>query len=87
MMKLGKEIFKVLEKAYEPDTIIERKMGRYNLAFKTNDFGRPVLLFVGKADESGKIKGERFVRRFVVDTSGKIIKDHWDNKGKTNNNR
>jgi hypothetical protein len=86
-MKLGKDICKVLEKAYEPDIIIERKMGRYNLVFKTDDFGRPVLLFVGKADEHGKIKGERFSRRLVIDTSGKVIKDHWDNKGKTNSNR
>lgn len=86
-MKLGKDIFKVLEKTYEPDTVIERKMGRYDLAFKTDDFGRPVLLFVGLADEHGKIKGERFARRLLTDASGKVIKDHWDNKGKTNSNR
>lgn len=86
-MKLGKDVYKVLEKTYEPDTIIERKMGRYDLAFKTDEFGRPILLFVGKANDHGKIKGERFARRLVTGPSGKVIKDHWDNKGKTDNNR
>jgi len=86
-MKLGNDIYKILEKAYEPNTTIERRMGRYDLAFKTDDFGRPVLLFVGKADGNGKIKGERFARRLVMDASGKAIKDHWDNKGKTDGNR
>jgi hypothetical protein len=86
-MKLGKDVYKVLEKTYEPDTVIERKMGRYHLAFKTDNFGRAILLFVGKADDHGKIKGERFARRLVTDSTGKVIKDHWDNMGKTDNNR
>ncbi len=82
-MKLGKDIQKILSQVYAPDTMIERKMGRYDLAFKTDDFGRPVLLFLGKYTEHGKIKGERFARRLVTDTEGRVIKDHWDNKGKT----
>jgi hypothetical protein len=31
---------------------------RYDLAFKTDETGRPVLLFIGKKDGQGKIKGE-----------------------------
>jgi hypothetical protein len=31
---------------------------RYDLAFKTDETGRPVLLFIGKKDDQGKIKGE-----------------------------
>jgi len=81
-MKLGKDIQKILSQTYEPDTMIEQRMGRYDLAFKTDDFGRPILLFLGKIDEKGKIKGERFARRLVMDTTGKPVKDHWDNKGK-----
>ncbi|TSD66435.1 hypothetical protein FFF34_003255 [Inquilinus sp. KBS0705] len=83
-MKLGKDIQKILSLKYEPDSMIERKMGRYDIAFKTDDAGRPILLFVGQADENGKIKGERFARRLVIGVNGEIIKDHWDNKGKTN---
>jgi len=81
-MKLGNDILKILGRIYEPDTMIERRMGRYDLAFKTDEFGRPILLFLGKTGENGRIKGERFARRLVTGTDGQIIKDHWDNKGK-----
>ena len=81
-MKLGKDILKLLSQPYEPGTMIERRMGRYDLAFKTDDLGRPVLLFLGKYDAAGKIKGERFARRLVTGPSGQVLKDHWDNKGR-----
>lgn len=81
-MKLGKDIQKILDKTYEPNTMIERVMGRYDLAFKTDEVGRPVLLFLGKADDKGRIQGERFARRLVTDAAGTITKDHWDNKGR-----
>jgi hypothetical protein len=80
-MKLGTEIHKILAKPYPPDEMIHQRFGRYDLAFKTDDRGRPVLLFMGKADEDGIIKGERFARRLQTDKDGKVIKDHWDNKG------
>jgi hypothetical protein len=81
-MKLGNDIQKILAKTYEADAMINRTMGRYDLAFKTDDLGRPILLFLGKADEQGRIKGERFARRLVTDAEGQVVKDHWDNKGK-----
>jgi len=52
------------------------------LPSKTDEQGRPVLLFMGKADADGKIKGEHFARRLQTDNDGRVIKDHWDNKGK-----
>jgi hypothetical protein len=82
-MRLGNDVLKILGRIYEPDAMVERRMGRYDLAFKTDENGRPVLLFLGKADENGRIKGERFARRLVTGTDGQIIKDHWDNKGRT----
>jgi len=81
-MKLGRDIQKILSKTYQAGTIVEQRIGRYDMAFKTDNLGRPVLLFLGKADEQGKIKGERFSRRLLTDNDGNIIKDHWDNKGK-----
>lgn len=81
-MKLGDDVMKILGRSYEANTLVERRMGRYELAFKTDELGRPVLLFLGKADENGRIKGERFARRLVTDAAGNIIKDFWDNKGK-----
>jgi hypothetical protein len=83
IMKLGKQIMKVLERTYEANAMIERQMGRYDLQFKTDEVGRPVLLFLGKFNEQGLIKGERFARRIVTAADGKVTKDHWDNKGPT----
>ena len=76
-MKLGAQLLKVLSKSYAPDEMIRQRFGRYDLAFKTDNQGCPILLFIGKADEHGNIKGERFVRNLQDG------KDHWDNKGKT----
>lgn len=81
-MELGEEILKILNKTYEPSTVVETKFKRYDLAFKTDEAGRPILLFMGQKDEHGKIKGERFARRLKEGSNGEMIKDHWDNKGK-----
>ena len=79
--KLGAPILKILNKKYPPSTLIEQRFGRYDLAFKTDEEGRPVLLFLGKMQENGKIRGERFSRTLIKDEKG-IVKDHWDNKGR-----
>jgi hypothetical protein len=81
-MKIGPEIMKLLAKSYAANEMIKQRFGRYDLAFKTDEGGRPVMLFIGKADAAGKIKGERFTRRLLTDETGNVIKDHWDNKGK-----
>lgn len=82
-MKLGKQILKVLGQTYAADAMIEKRVGRHVLVFKTDDFGRPVLLFIGKHGAHDRIHGERFTRHLVIDASGQIVKDHWDNKEKT----
>ena len=81
-MVIGDELLKMLNKLYEPSTFMNAKFKRYDVAFKTDDTGRPILLFIGKTDADGKINGERFARKLVTGTDGGIIKDHWDNKGK-----
>jgi hypothetical protein len=81
-MELGEEVLKILNKTYDPNSMVETKFKRYDLAFKTDDAGRPILLFMGQKDAEGKIKGERFARRLKFGDQGEVIKDHWDNKGK-----
>jgi hypothetical protein len=81
-MKLGEQVLKILDKKYEPSKMIEVTFKRYDMAFKTDDDGRPILLFIGEKDITGKINGEKFARRLVTDPQGVVIKDHWDNKGK-----
>ena len=39
-------------------------------------------MFIGKKEANGLIKGDRYARRLLKDKEGKIIKDHWDYKGK-----
>jgi hypothetical protein len=81
-MKLGEQVLKILDKKYEPDTLVETVFQRYDLAFKTDEEGRPILLFMGKKEVNGHIKGERYARRLKTDPDGKVIKDHWEHKGK-----
>ncbi len=81
-MELKEPVLKVLNKIYEPDSLIEKPFKNFHMAFKTDELGRPVLLFLGRKELNGKIKGERFSRRLKVDKDGKIIKDHWERKGK-----
>lgn len=81
-MELGAEMLKILNKTYDPNSMVETKFKRYDLAFKTDETGRPILLFMGQKDAEGKIKGERYARRLKLGENGEVIKDHWDNKGK-----
>jgi hypothetical protein len=74
-------ILKILNRDYQPEAMVELKSGRYDLAFKTDHKGRPILLFIGIKGPSGRIKGDRYARRIVENKSGEIIKDHWDHKG------
>ena len=80
---LKEPLLKILTKMYPPSTLVEQRFGRYNLAIKTDEEGRAILLFIGNKDENGKIKGERYARRLILNKEGQILKDHWDNKGKT----
>lgn len=81
-MKIGYSLLKKLNKKYEPLTMVQQKFREYDLAMKTDEEGNPVLLFIGKADEQGIIKGDRYARRLLKDEQGKVLKDHWDYKGR-----
>lgn len=81
-MMLKEPIMKILNQVYEPDSMIEKPFKKYHAAFKTDELGRPVLLFLGKRELDGRIVGERYSRRLKTDDDGKIIKDHWEHKGK-----
>lgn len=81
-MKIGKEFLKIINKRYTPLSAIDIVFGRYDLTLKTNKEGDPVLLFAGKRNEKGTIIGERFTRIITYDSEGKIVKDHWERKGK-----
>lgn len=82
-MDLGEGILKIISKTYEASSMVEARFKNYDLAFKTDEEGRPILLFLGRKDEKGNVKGERYARRLKHDAStGAVIKDHWEHKGK-----
>lgn len=82
-MKIGDKLLKELSKRYEPESIIDKRFGRYDLTFRTDEEGNPVMLFIGNRLTNGRIAGNRFTRVIVRDPLGKVVKDHWDAKGRT----
>jgi len=84
MKTIGDPLLKKLNKQYEPSSMVHLRFKDYDLAVKTDEEGNPVLVFIGKANAAGAIKGDRYSRRLLKDKTGKVIKDHWDYKGKVN---
>jgi len=80
-MKLSNPILKILNKKYASLSLVEAKYKQIDLIFKTDESGHPVLLFLGKKDQKGQIKGSRYSRQLKIGEDGRIIKDHWDLKG------
>ncbi|HEY9001379.1 MAG TPA: hypothetical protein VIM89_08495 [Mucilaginibacter sp.] len=78
---LGEGVRKLLNKPYPASSINEITYRGRDIAFKTDEAGRPVLLFIGKKIAPGKIRGERYVRSMITTSEGKL-KDHWEKKGK-----
>lgn len=81
-MALSEHLEKQLQKKYEPSTMVSLKYKGNDISLKTDQEGNGILMFIGKATKDGKIKGERYARRLLKDPDGKIIKDHWERKGK-----
>ncbi len=81
-MKLKEPVLKILSKQYEPSAMVDATFKRHALSFKTDEEGRPILLFIGQQDERGQIRGDRYARRLKIAEDGTVIKDHWEHKGK-----
>jgi hypothetical protein len=82
IMELREPVLKIINKIYEPSSKIDLTFKRYDLTIKTDDKGRAIFLFLGTRKENGDIQGERYARRLKEDAEGKLIKDHWEHKGK-----
>jgi hypothetical protein len=82
-MPISERLLKKLSKQYTPGAFINMQFGSKDIAFKTDAEGNPVQLFIGKQKENGNIKGLRYSRVLIRDMEGRVIKDHWDLKGKS----
>ena len=81
-MKLNEDLLKILSKTYTKSTLINSSYKQKDISFKTDEDGNPILLFIGKRNEDGLIKGERYARTLKRNKDGIIYKDHWELKGK-----
>jgi hypothetical protein len=81
-MKLSEALVKKLSMAYPPSTMIEMTFKGNDMSIKTDEQGNAVLLFIGRRNSTGNIKGERYARTLKYDRNGQRIKDHWELKGK-----
>jgi hypothetical protein len=81
-MRLQEELIKFLNRKYQAASLVSLRFKEKDVAVKTNKDGNAVLAFIGKKDSIGNIKGERYARTLTYDKEGKIMKDHWELKGK-----
>lgn len=59
-MELKEPLFKILNKVYESNSMIEKPFRKYDAAFKMDEEERLVLLFLEKKTAEGKIKENDF---------------------------
>jgi len=81
-MELQEPVLKILRKKYQPSSCIETHCSQYDMAFKTDRDGDAIVLLLGRKDEKGQIRGERFTRRLRQLLNGRIVKEKWEHKGK-----
>ena len=81
-MSLGDDLLKKVNKKFEPSSKVSLRYRNYDLLLITDKEGNAVQLFMGKENEHGSIKGDRYARTLKYDREGVLIKDHWERKGK-----
>lgn len=82
IMTLGDDILKKINGRFEPAAKIALRYRSYDLVLVTDKEGNAVQLFMGKANADGVVKGNRYARTLKYDRDGRLIKDHWERKGK-----
>ena len=82
-MALSEELIKKLSGKFPPGSMSDFKFRGLDATIKADEEGHAILLFLGKRMENGHIRGERFARRLLLDENGKVLKDHWEMKGKS----
>jgi hypothetical protein len=75
-------IKKIRQKKFEPLTTSQFRYKTNDVVIQTDEEGNAVRMFIGKLSEEGMIRGDRYSRVLKKDKNGKIIKDHWDRKGR-----
>jgi hypothetical protein len=82
LMAIGEDLLKKLRKKFEPSAMVRFRYRTNDIAVQTDKEGNAILLFIGKMDEEGTIRGDRYSRVMVRGKDGAVVKDHWDRKGR-----
>ena len=80
-MGLSADLLLKLTRKYQPSSLVRITFRGKDVAVHTDKEGNPVSAFIGRADATGRIKGQRYARTLRADSEGRVIKDHWDLKG------
>jgi hypothetical protein len=81
-MSLGTDIIKKLNRKFEPSSTTQFRYRTNDVVVQADEEGNAIRAFIGKANEEGVVKGDRYSRVLKKDADGKLIKDHWERKGK-----
>jgi hypothetical protein len=81
-MPLSENLIKKLKKQFEPSTTTQLRYRTNDIVVQSDSEGNAIRIFIGKADEEGIVKGDRYSRTLKKDREGRIIKDHWERKGR-----
>jgi hypothetical protein len=82
-MPLSESLIKKLSAKFPAGQMCDLSYRGNDLTVKADEEGNAILLFICKRMENGHIKGERYARRLLIDKDGKVLKDHWEMKGKS----
>jgi hypothetical protein len=81
-MALSDDLIKKLKRQFEPSATIRFRYRTNDVVVQSDKEGNAIRAFIGKANDEGTIKGDRYSRTLLKDKEGKIIKDHWERKGR-----
>lgn len=81
-MPLSDDLLKKISKSFEPLATVPMRHRDQDLVVVTDKNGKAIKLFIGKINAQGIIKGDRYTRTLKYNAQGKLLKDHWERKGK-----
>lgn len=80
-MKLAEKLVKLINRKYEPGTMVSLRFGQQDIRLRTDKEGNAAQMFIGKEKE-GVIRGDRYSRTIITNREGQLLKDYWERKGK-----
>jgi hypothetical protein len=81
-MALSEDLIKKLKRKFAPSTTSQFRYRTNDIVVQSDGDGNAIRAFIGKANEEGMVKGDRYSRTLLKDREGNTIKDHWERKGR-----